>query len=186
MLKVKGCWIFAESHHAVGGRLTFASADWFPPHKRICIDLACRPSGISDFSANQSGQNTYAQAEFNFMAWRDRSSMRLLPTENEEAFLPTPPISFFWTRKGSRPWMRWRHRCGRRVSVADVCRPDFSWSDATCVSLWSCDKIRGIKEKAKSKARKARYLILAASRLFISPITGDRTGWMWAWHFWAQ
>lgn len=33
LLKVKGYWILAESHHALWGRLTFASPYWFTPPK---------------------------------------------------------------------------------------------------------------------------------------------------------
>lgn len=107
MLKVKGCWIFAESHHAVWGRLTFASADWFPPPTKESVLIW--PVDLQEsvtFLQNRSGQNTYTRAEFNFMAWRDRSGMRVLPTENEEAFLPTPPISFFERRReADRGWV---------------------------------------------------------------------------------
>lgn len=106
--------------------------------------------------------------------------MRLLPTENEEAFLLTPPISFFSRREkdcrwgdasvgGEMWWCEHVFSADMRLTVwvvacADGCQSDLSRPDATCISPSNCDNILKNENemKNKSKARNARYLVLAA------------------------
>lgn len=166
MLKVKGDWILAESHHALWGRLTFASPYIDPPtHQRIWIDFSSSDpieSVTLPQTARECATHTHnKQAESNFTAWHDLSSMLLLPTQNEWVCLPTSPIIIylFFPRRGK--CLRMRSRCSRGrarracgasmcvsgltlmvwvLPCAHVCHSYFSWPDATCTPLWNCDR----------------------------------------------
>lgn len=146
MLKVKGDWILAESHHALWGRLTFASPYIDPPtHQRIWIDFSSSDpieSVTLPQTARECATHTHnKQAESNFTAWHDLSSMLLLPTQNEWACLPTSPIIIylFFPRRGK--CLRMRSRCSRgrarRACGASMCvsGPDI---DGVSASLCSC------------------------------------------------
>lgn len=94
--------------------------------------------------------------------------------ENEEVFLLTTPISFCgrgedrgWgdaapvggeTRGASMRFGADIRLTAWVVALADMWQSYVSWPDATCVSLWNCDKIKEIKLEASY----AWYLMLAA------------------------
>lgn len=115
------------------------------------------------FSVNRAGihhAHTHAQAESNFVAWQDCSSMWLLPTENEEALLLTPRVSFFFSMEGKKTVdkvmpHRWEAKIrGASMCVwvdirltvwVDRCRSYFSWPDASYIPQWDCDSNKKTK-----------------------------------------
>lgn len=186
MLKAEGCWMLAESHHAVRDRLTFATTYWFiPPKNPHWFGLwifwnFCKQKGCVTY--------TYRILLESLTWWLLNGiiTLRKWGGISFDASLIFVAGQIWWC---CSCW-RWDKCFWSDVGlVSQVCQSyTFSFPDATCVSLWSQIKeMKLILEWKWFIEGQTSLLSHVSSFHFLLPsIAHVKRVCIWRWCVWMQ